>query len=220
MKMRIQYYVILLCAVIIGCGFSASARAACTGTPTFQDQFKTLDPSWGAPGTALSVQNGAFMIKPQPGYDQFALSQSNFYGDGSLCVSAIITAASDPNNASAGVIFWGVDYNNLYLLSIGPYNTQGEYQVQRLSNGKWLTPVGWTPDAVIKAGLGDTNAVEVQMKGNTATIIINGKQLTQLNGSPPSGGGLIGLSGSLGTGVSGTFAFENFQFFAAPAAGP
>ncbi|HLH11487.1 MAG TPA: hypothetical protein VKV77_06360 [Methylovirgula sp.] len=217
--MRARYCAIIFSSLIMGC-FSAPAFAACTGTPTYQDQFKSFDPSWGSPSAILSVQNGAFYIKPNPGYSNYVLSQSNFYGDGSICVSTLITQASDPDNATVGVLFWGVDYNNLYALWVGSYKGQGGFTVQRESSGRWLTPVAWRSDTVIKPGLGDANQVEVDMKGGTATVSINGKELVTFNGTPPNGGGLIGIAGSSGAGVTATYAFQNFQFFASPAAGP
>jgi len=213
--MRVRHLVIQLFALLAGCGICGSASAACTGTPTFQDMFQTLDPSWGNLGAAVSVQNGTFYITPPPGQFQFALSQSNFYGDGSICVTGAVNEASDLKGADVDVLFWAADYSNVYVLQLGVTDGKGYFQVSRLANGRWLTPVAWTANPAIKPNLGDANAIEVQMKGGTAAIFINGAKMTQFNGSPPNGGGLIGLAGDASAGTTVKVAFQKFQFFAA-----
>jgi hypothetical protein len=192
------------------------ALADCSGKASFEDDFQTLDPSWGAADANLFVQNGAMVIKPQPGYIRWALSQSDYYGDGSICVMAAITEASAIDQVQPLVLFWATpDYANMYVLNIGTDGKQGFYKVDKLSNKRWLTPVAWTADPAIKFGLGDFNAVEVQLAGHSASIIINGKKLNQLNGDPPDGGSLLGLGASSGDGVNATFTFQKFQFFKA-----
>lgn len=212
-----QRYAVLLCALITVC-FSTSAFAACTGTPGFRDTFQTMQPSWGSPqDPEKSVQNGAMLVKPPPGEWYVDLNQSNFYGDGSLCVTATITAASDPNGATAMVVFWATDPNNFYVFQYQTINNnQGTFSVYKLTDGKWLNPVAWTSASDVKAGLGSANAIEIDMKGNTAAIIVNGYQLTQFTGSPPKGGGLIGLGGETTAGVTATIAYQNFAFYPAP----
>ncbi len=92
----------------------------------------------------------------------------------------------------------------MYVLNLGSDGKQGFYKVDKLSNKRWLTPIAWTPDPAIKFALGDSNAVEVQLAGRVASIIINGKKMTQLNGDPPDGGGLIGVGAGAGEGVNVT----------------
>ncbi len=214
--MRIRHGMMGLFALAALALVSAPALAACTGKASFEDDFQTLDPSWGKADTSLFVQNGSLIIKPQPGYIRWALSQSDYYGDGSICVMAAITEASAIDQVQPMVLFWATpDYANMYVLNIGSDGKQGFYKVDKLSNKRWLTPIAWTADPAIKFALGDFNAVEVQMAGHTASIIINGKKLNQLNGDPPDGGSLIGLAGSSGDGVNATFAFQKFQFFKA-----
>ncbi|MGA3303283.1 MAG: hypothetical protein ABSC72_08350 [Methylovirgula sp.] len=214
--MRIRHVMMGLFAFAALSFLSGSALAACTGKASFEDDFQTLDPSWGTADATLLVQNGSLLIKPQPGYIRWALSQSDYYGDGSICVMAAITEASAVDQVQPLVLFWATsDYANMYALNLGTDGKQGFYKVDKLSNKRWLTPIPWTADPGIKFALGDFNAVEVQMAGHTASIIINGKKLNQLNGDPPDGGGLIGLGASSGNGVNATFSFQKFQFFKA-----
>ncbi len=214
--MRMRSSVIGLFAMGAAALVAGPASAACTGKPSFQDTFQTLDPSWGAADATLSVANGALVVKPQPGYLRWAVSQSDYYGDGSICVQATIAQASAIDQAQALVLFWATDYSNMYVLNIGSDGKQGYYKVDRVSNGRWLTPISWTADPGIKFQLGDANQVEVQLQGRTASIIINGKKMTQFNGSPPDNGALIGVGGGAGNGVTAELTFQNFEFFKAP----
>ena len=211
--MRIRNCMMGLFALAVVVFLAGPALADCSGKASFEDDFQTLDPSWGAADANLFVQNGAMVIKPQPGYIRWALSQSDYYGDGSICVMAAITEASAIDQVQPLVLFWATpDYANMYVLNIGTDGKQGFYKVDKLSNKRWLTPVAWTADPAIKFGLGDFNAVEVQLAGHSASIIINGKKLNQLNGDPPDGGSLLGLGASSGDGVNATFTFQKFQF--------
>ncbi len=214
----LRYGMMGLFALAAAALVSVPALADCTGTASFEDDFQTLDPSWGTADANLFVQNGALLIKPQPGYIRWALSQSDYYGDGSICVMAAITEASAIDQVQPLVLFWATpDYANMYVLNLGSDGKQGYYKFDKLSNKRWLTPVPWAADPTIKFALGDFNAIEVQMAGHTASIIVNGKKLTQLNGDPPDGGSLIGLGASSGAGVNATFTFQKFQFFKAAA---
>ena len=143
------------------------------------------------------------------------MSQSDFYGDGSLCVLASVSQTNNVNGTNAIVNFWGSDYNNLYMLWVGSDGAKGYFQVARMSNGKFLSPVAWTSDPVIKFNIGDVNAVEIQTAGRVATVLINGKKVTQLTGAPPDGGGLIGLGCGNDDKVSGQCSFQKLQFFKA-----
>lgn len=215
--MRRHFKAFLLGVAIAATSPVASARADCgKGQPAFEDTFQTLDPGWGG-GSTLSVANNALIIAPPAGYVHYALSQSDYYGDGSICVLAAIAEASAIDSVQALVLFWGVDYDNLYELNIGSDGKTGYYKIERISKGKSLTPVDWTSDPAIKFNIGDQNQIEVRLAGRAATFIVNGKTLTTIHGNPPDGGGLIGLGGGLNDGVTGKFAFQKFQFFNAAA---
>lgn len=211
MRKKIELFV--LAASFTGCIALAPAFADCKGRPTFEDTFQNFDPSWGQADASASVNNGKFVVSPSPGYVRTVLSQSDFYGDGSICVQAAISEASSIDGVQALVAFWAVNNANTYLLNLGSDGKQGLYKVERLSNNRWLIPINWQADPVIKYQLGDVNEIEVQMAGRVATIVINGKKLGQFNGSPPDGGGLIGIGASATAGVSAKVSFQKFQFF-------
>jgi hypothetical protein len=211
--MRKKIELLALAASFTGFIAMTPAFAACKGRPTFEDTFQNFDPSWGQADAAASVNNGKFVVSPSPGYVRIVLSQSDFYGDGSLCVQAAISEASSIDGTQALVAFWAVNNANTYLLTLGSDGKQGFFKVDRLSNNRWLTPIHWQTDPVIKFQLGDVNDVEVQMAGRTATILINDKKLGQFNGSPPDGGGLIGIGASASAGVTAKVSFQKFQFF-------
>jgi hypothetical protein len=212
------YTSILIGAAFASCVAIAPALAECgKGSPAFEDTFQTLDPTWGSPGPEIKVANNALIVSPQPNYRDLYLSQSDFYGDGSLCVLASVSQSTDAKGTNAIVNFWAADYKNLYMLWIGSDGAKGYFQIGRLSNGKWLAPVAWTSDPVIKFNIGDVNAVEIQMAGRVATVMINGKKVTQFTGAPPDGGGLIGLGCENDDKVTGECSFQKLQFFKAAA---
>jgi hypothetical protein len=204
-------------AGVMGLGAGGSAFAECgKGKAIVSDTFETLDSaSWGAANDQQFVEKGWLQIKPKPGYTYQILSQSDFYGDGSLCGEVKIVETGNLDATNGGLVFWATDYSNYYKVTVGPSENQGGFWVSRLTKGRWLTPVSWTVDPVIKAKLGDVNRIEVQMKGRTATIFINGKQLAQFNGFPPEGGGLIGVSGGAPEPGGAKIAFDNVEFTAA-----
>jgi hypothetical protein len=214
--MNMRQSVIVSLALLGICAAGAPAFADCgKGKVSFEDTFQTLDPTWGKADETLSVQNGSLILMPKPGYLRWALSQSDLYGDGSICVVESISEASAIDQAQALVEFWASDYANMYVLNIGSDGKQGYYKIDRLTGGHWLTPIGWTADPAIKFGLGDTNAVEIDLSGRTATVVINGKQVTSFHGNPPDGGSLIGLGAGSGKGVTVKVAFQKVQFFKA-----
>ncbi len=213
--MSMRHYVSVSFALFTACVVSGPVFAACTGKPAFEDTFQTLDPTWGKADDQVFVENGSLVVKPQAGYQRWDLSQSDYYGDGSICVVATIAEASKIDQAQALVLFWATDYNNMYIVNIGTDGKQGYYELERKSGSHWLTPIAWTPDPAIKFNLGDANAIEVDLTGRTATIVINGKKMTSLNGAPPDGGALIGVGGGSGQGVTAKFTFQKFQFFKA-----
>jgi hypothetical protein len=49
------------------------------------------------------------------------------------------------------------------------------------------------PSAAVVKGMGKTNALRVQTKGNLATLYVNGQQVETLTGQPPAGGGFVGF---------------------------
>jgi len=206
---------VIFAAGVIGCGAAGSASAECKGKPIFEDTFQTLDPSWGRQSEDMTAEKGALVLRPQPGYIKWALSQSDYYGDGSLCTDIKVVESADPGSTNAGVLFWATDTQNFYVANLGsdPNAKKGFFQVTRFSKGRWLTPIGWTPDPAVKYGLGETNNLEVQLKGRAATIFVNGKQVGQINGNPPEGGGLIGVIGASPEAGRARIEYQNFQFF-------
>jgi hypothetical protein len=194
--------------VVFGLAIAGPAAAACdSANALFEDNFESLDSSWGAPDDAVSAKDGSLVLKPAAGYWRFVPSESDLYQDVSVCVDATIAAAPKEDASSLGILFWFADWNNVYIFE---YYATGAFAVERLSKGKWLLPVPYTENPAIKKGVGQTNQLEVKMKGKQATIFINGTQVAQFKGVAPPDGGKVGLAGvSPAEGVA-TYKFQNF----------
>lgn len=80
--------------------------------------------------------------------------------------------------------------------------------MDRLSKGKWLSPVPYTETLALKKGVGETNNIEILLKGKTATILT---KLTQFRGTPPKDGSQVGFAAASPDGSAATFKFENFM---------
>lgn len=200
-------------ATIIGLGLAvllgtAPALACGKNKILFEDNFQSLDPSWGSADKQMTVEGGNLVLRPNAGFYRWALSQSDFYGDSNLCSDVNIVETSEPEATSAGILFWGSDTANMYGLMVA---SNGYFQVFRRSRGRWLFPVAWRQHEAIKQGANQWNVLQVQMKGNQATFLINDVQVAQINGNPPDGGGLVGIAGASPQAAPATIRFRKYQ---------
>jgi len=174
----------------------------------FEDNFATLDPSWGSPSAVMNVKDGKLVITPEKNTTQTILNQANVLpNDMEASFSLTFIKATAPTWGS-GLVFWAKDYDEYYAVLL---NAQGWFGVQRHVSNRYLLPVAWRESDAIKKGDGAENQVKVVTKGNTATIFINGKEVISLKGQPPQGGSLIGLKAASGPEGTNTVGFANLQ---------
>lgn len=194
-----------------------AAAATCPGTVVLQDVFTTPNPAldW------TTVANSTFKV--QGGKAEFTFSIINFgrsemywgthFGDANICATFSEPATDKTGDQSAGLIFWGTDYNSYYALLIKPGT--GQFAVGLYTKGSgagvWTLPLGWTDSAAIVHAIGSANTLQVETKGNTATLFINGQQVGTFNGTPPSGGGLAGYWAGSSSTTFNTWDVTNFS---------
>ena len=192
-------------AAALAAVLSAAPVAACTGTTElFADDFSIADPAWGNyQGTTFS--SGQMTIEAEAGGGYMLLNQFALYQDFDICMD-VVQHVSDPSTGWASLIFWGLDYDNFYMLDVAG---NGYVRVTRVQNARWLSPVSWTlTEGVVNPGE-ELNRLRVRAKGNEAQIFINGKEIVSFRGQPPDGGGLIGVYGTAPVDTAATFDFSN-----------
>lgn len=184
----------------------APARAlACGGRLIFADTFETLDRSWGAPDSQVSVSNRIFFLRSDANRSNGRLNRKYLYRDADICVSAALASGSDPASMGA-LIFWALDADNFYALAI---NGQGEFSVLRKSAGQWQLIRQWQRTGSANPGVGRWNNLEVVTVGNRATALINGVQVADITGEPSPSGALIGLLAAASAKSPAAWAFAN-----------
>jgi hypothetical protein len=187
-----------------------SASPGCGGQILYQDNFDTLDPSWGAADQSFTVKNGALMVSAAAAMTTARSNTKAHYGDFDVCLLA--GSPLSPNAAgSGGLIFWASDARNFYVLAV---SSGGSYAILRYTAGEVSAPVPWGPTDALKPGAGVWNALEVKAVGTTATIVINGRTLTTIQGTPPAGGSLIALVAAAPNGNATTWAFGRLRISA------
>ena len=136
-------------AAALAAVLSAAPVAACTGTTVlFADDFSIADPAWGNyQGTTFS--SGQMTIEAEAGGGYMLLNQFALYQDFDICMD-VVQHVSDPSTGWASLIFWGLDYDNFYMLDVAG---NGYVRVTRVQNARWLSPVSWTlTEGVVKPG--------------------------------------------------------------------
>ena len=118
------------------------------------------------------------------------LNLSNVFSEIDATVSVTFTKLDDAKEVSAGLAFWATDYSSYYAFAV---DIDGRYSVARFAENRWLTVIDWKLHDAIKKGLGQTNDLRVITNGHTATLFVNGVQITTFKGQHPQGGGAIGL---------------------------
>src|SRR5690348_3969001 len=83
--------------------------SALAGDVSYEDNFTSLDPSWGPASEILSAKDGKLTLKPALNTTQSVLNQSNVFVDADIRVDVTMSAA-DPNvraglDVPGGLIF-------------------------------------------------------------------------------------------------------------------
>src|SRR5580692_701272 len=203
--MKARFYV-SCCSALAALLLLATILSASAGEILYQDNFTSLDPSWGTPGERLSVKGGKLTLKPVPNTTQSILNQSNVFEDADIRVEVNMPAGDA--NVPGGLIFWAKDHSNFYCLCV---DAAGYFKISRYVTDRWLQPVGWIENEAIDKGIGQVNKLRVVTKGRQATAYINDKQVTTFDGQPPQGGGCVGVSGGSPENAQNTWQFANLR---------
>jgi hypothetical protein len=171
---------------------TANPSVMCGGPVVFADDFTTMNKAWGKRDVAAFVTaNHAFGLAALPGRMNPRLYSASRFGDADICVNAFASQSHSPYDYG-GIVFWADNIDNYYLLEVGE---GGRFAVQRIENGKPSTViVGPLDTSALKKGTNVANALEVSLSGSTAAIVINGQPTARFTGTPPAGGGYIGLA--------------------------
>ena len=174
----------LLLVALTGIIFAAEGRAQ---SVLFSDDFQKADPAWGTTPFVI-IGGGKMTLTAEPSKGQNELNQSGIFQNCTITATFKITAGDD--QSSIGIAFWAKDYNDFYTLECF---SNGQFAVYRKAAERWLTPVAARDSADIKKGVGQSNELQVVIKDNEATLLINGKEQVRFKGQPPEGGGLVGF---------------------------
>lgn len=159
-------------------------------TLLFAEDFATLDPSWGANAELQKVSENKLITTPKPNTDFNSLYSGALFNDADIRVT--ITLKKGMRRAEGGLIFWAADFKNYYIAKLNcnsnPDWKGGAISVGHRTEGK--------EEELFKEDapeLRSTTVLRVVTKGDSATIYVNDKPLKTITGTPPKGGGRIGL---------------------------
>lgn len=157
------------------------------------DDFSTLAPGWGAADNVQSVQDHKLIITPAPKSTHMSFYSGKNFGD--VDIHAQLVAVAGENRSAGGIVFWGADSKNYYKVLLSPI---GNYAVIRYVNGKQLVLVPGAAHSAVKKGIGEVNELRVVTCGRSATIFVNGQQVTAFKGFPPNAATQIGFTATSG----------------------
>jgi hypothetical protein len=199
-------------AIAIGVTVWALAGAsahACEGTDVlFEDNFESLDSTWGDADDSFYLKDGRLVVTPD--FDKYyaALNTAGVYDDIDYCIRIYSLKADPQGNTFAGVIFWATDYDNYYYALIAG---DGAVAVFRRQRGKVLQQVDWTPFEAARKGDEAVNNLRVVTVGKQASIYVNGQLFREVNGQPPPNGQEIGVRAISAKNVKAIYAFDDIK---------
>jgi len=184
-----------LIALMLFCVDSMTAAYACKPdqNASFQDDFKKPDPTWQVGGNIIYYVEGQLAIKPEPKGANWITPQTFSFKDATYCLD--VKSPSDaalPNLDSlvqGGLVFWGIDPGNVYIVAISPV---GAYWVYRLTNSSWVTLVSGVKFDKLNAGPSAVNEIKVAALKNVVTVFFNGERATEFRAQAPKDGGRFG----------------------------
>jgi hypothetical protein len=202
--MKLTKLTSLLPLLALAFTLSVSGGAHCQGQDVlYSDDFKTADPAWG---TDAKIGGGKFSLTSDVNNGFDALNQANLFQDMTMTVTATIVSGDDDSDAD--LLFWAKDYSSYYAVCC---EANGKLAILRFTTNRWLYPVQWRDCPELKKGIGQANVVKIVVRGNQATININGKDIVTFKGQIPDGGGEIGFRAGGATKAKTTVEFSKFQ---------
>jgi hypothetical protein len=181
-------------------GAGASPRCNSGRPIVFDDDFKTADKTWYQLGEFSSGSNvyfdgGNIVIKAVAKAGTRSVIYPSLVFKSSIVCVALKSPPSlkAPDEAYAGAIFWAADTTNYYAAYITP---GGTYTIARLIDNTWAPVASGVKFDAIKQGPDVVNEIEVQIKGNSGTLFINGVKAQDFKGNVPSGVSTVGMIGA------------------------
>lgn len=183
----------LILSTLLLFGLTCQALADEKGEILFADDFATLDPGWGEPDDEfLGAHNKKLIFEPAQARTEYRLHEGHKFEDADIRVK--VTQASGEPPRGAGVAFWCDKFRG-YVATL---ESNGDFRVVKITGTPLSPAVKQTPAEAVKKGLNQVNQLRVVTKGKTATIYVNGQQVASFKGSPPEGGGRVGLYATSG----------------------
>ena len=174
-------------------GTVASAPGCADGKVLFVDNFRAHDPTWGRKDARLKISSGKAVFTPVPGTRTFRWNRVFVFDDLDACATvSLAKGTSDATASYAGLMFWVEDNQNYYQAVIAP---NGYFTIARIINGRDAPsrPIKWTKTNAIKYGAKKKNTLRLILKGDQVGVLINGKEVANFTGEPPSRPSYIGL---------------------------
>jgi hypothetical protein len=194
--------------LLVGAFFLAqnSAVAACDRDDNvYATEFKTDDSEWDAGETAHFGEDH-LELTPAQNSNQMMLYQGDFFDRAQLCTDVeLVTKEGD---VFAGLIFWAVDYGHLYQFEINPKS--GEFFVGKRVNDRSAFPVVKRHSDAIHIGSNQVNEIKVILDNESATFLINAKEVGKITGWNWLEGNKVGLLGESEEKNSTIWRFNDF----------
>jgi hypothetical protein len=185
---------------------------ACEGDRVLlEDNFQRFSQRWGYPDQFHTIRNGKFTIAPALNRSYMASIDPPRQGlvDMDACVDVVLAQGGPQmTHTYGGLAFWVSHYNEFYELIIGP---SGAFGVDLRLPDRRVMIVNFNPSTVVKSGVNQVNRLRVKIRGNSATLYINGVQVANITGQPPPRGGYVGLTAQSGPNTRDVYEFTNFK---------
>jgi hypothetical protein len=159
----------------------------------YADDFSTIDPAW-AIDDKTSAGEKQLLLTPGVSNGYTKLYTGRWFTDADMRVKIALTKGQA--DGRAGIVFWAADYKNYHLATIRP---DGRLELYHNKDGKFsLVHEAKTVDEISK-GVGKVNDLRVVLKGATATVYINDKQVDAIElAAAPEGLRKIGFHAESG----------------------
>jgi hypothetical protein len=174
-------------AILLG---GLSGVSACTNTNVLA---AATDPGFALRAEVTKSGPNQYNLAPQTDHLSLQPLLTTSTHPAGLCADVLMLTTADPNDSGVGVIFWGNQPtdDDYYFFEI--YGDQ--YRLVHILYSKWYILLQPTKSAAIKAGLNQTNELEVRFTGTGADLWINGSKVNQIVAHPSDTSQVYGAFG-------------------------